>query len=60
MWTMLKAFYRALGDHIRLADFLFNLHNKGVNWLLLDYDTPEIRQLYRDFQIFPILRETHP
>ena len=42
-------------DHHHLATFLILLHDKGVNWLLLDYDMPQLYQLYRrsdsDFQI---------
>jgi hypothetical protein len=55
-----EIFYRVADDHIKLADFLYRLHNKGVNWLMLEYDIPEIRQLYIEFQICQFTEDNEP
>lgn len=44
-----------LRDQVRLRDIAWELKQRGVRVLLSNHDTPEIRDLYKDFEIERIL-----
>ncbi|MCP4810084.1 MAG: DNA adenine methylase [Proteobacteria bacterium] len=44
-----------LADQVKLRDIAWELKQRGVRVLLSNHDTPEVRDLYKDFEIEQIL-----